>query len=477
MKKALTLCLMLLSGIAVFAADIIGNWQGLIPVGDKKLRLVFHINKSANGFSGTFDSPDQNAFGINCNNTSVINDSLLITIEAIKGGFKGKWNGVDEIKGVFFQGAHNTDMTLSRITTTETPKPATVNRPQTPKPPFKYDQEEVEYDNADKTVHYGATLTKPRNLKSFPTVIIISGSGSQDRDGTLFGHKLYAVLADYLTNQGIGVLRVDDRGMGKSSLGGDPKLLTSADFSKDVETSFNYLLSRTDLDKKKIGLIGHSEGGIIAPMVAARRKDIAFIILWAGPVEGGLQTNVEQNEHSLLHAGVDSLSAKAFSKLHSAVLSHFADTKKEDLDNMVSLQFASWKKNLSKETIAALYVKDNSVVGREVHSIYHSLYDLAWMRFFITYNPSQDLAKVTCPVLAINGTKDTQVDAKKNLAIIRSVLTRSGNTHFQVTPLASLNHLFQTAQTGELAEYATIEETISPLALSLIAGWIKDEIK
>lgn len=478
MKKAFTLCLMLLSGIVVFAADILGNWQGLIPVGDKKLRLVFHINKSATGFSSTFDSPDQNAFGINCNNTSLTNDSLLITIEAIKGGFKGKWNGADEIKGIFFQGARNIDMSLSRVAANESPKqPTAPNRPQTPKPPFQYDQEELEYDNADKTIHYGATLTKPRNLKSFPTVIIISGSGSQDRDGTLFGHKLYAVLADYLTNQGIGVLRVDDRGMGKSSLGGDPNLLTSADFSKDVETSFNYLLSRTDLDKKKIGLIGHSEGGIIAPMVAARRKDIAFIILWAGPVEGGLQTNVEQNEHSLLNAGVDSLSAKEFSKLHSSILSHFADTKKEGLDTMVSLQFASWKKGLSKETVAALYVKENSVVGREIHTLYHSLYDLAWMRFFITYHPSQDLAKVTCPVLAINGTKDTQVDAKKNLDIIKSVLIRSGNKHFQVTPLASLNHLFQTAKTGELAEYATMEETISPLALSLIAGWIKDEIK
>ena len=206
MKKAFILCLMLLSGIVVFAADIIGNWQGLIPVGDKKLKLVFHINKSATGFSSTFDSPDQNAFVINCNNTSLTNDSLLITFEAIKGGFKGKWNGNDEIKGIFFQGARNTDMTLSRIAATESPKqPTAPNRPQTPKPPFQYDQEEVEYDNADKTVHYGATLTKPRNLKNFPTVIIISGSGSQDRDGTLFGHKLYGVLADYLTNQGIGV--------------------------------------------------------------------------------------------------------------------------------------------------------------------------------------------------------------------------------------------------------------------------------
>ncbi len=350
------------------------------------------------------------------------------------------------------------------------------SHPQTPLPPFTYDSEEVEYNNADKTLHYGATLTKPRNTKNFPTVIIISGSGSQDRDGTLLGHKLYWVLADYLTRQGIAVLRVDDRGVGKSTIGPDPKLLTSKNFSYDVEASFNYLLSRPDIDKKKIGLIGHSEGGIIAPMVAARRKDIAFIILWAGPIIGGLQTNLTQNVYNLKKAGIDSTSVNAFKALHSNILSIFPNTAMEELDGKVNALFAAWKTKQTKETIAALYVTDNSIVGQNINTIYHSLYDLAWMRFFISYDPAADLAKVSCPVLAINGTKDTQVDAKENLSVIRSVLTKSGNKNFQVTPLASLNHFLQTAQTGDVAEYATIEETISPLALSLMAGWIKDQI-
>ncbi len=354
----------------------------------------------------------------------------------------------------------------------------TVAKPQQQKPVpiVTYDSEEVEYNNADKTVHYGATLTKPRNAKNFATVIIISGSEQQDRDGTLMGHKFYWVLADYLTKQGIAVLRVDDRGVGKSTIGPDPKLLTSKSFSYDVEASFNYLLSRPDIDKKKIGLIGHSEGGIIAPMVAARRKDIGFIILWAGPIIGGLQTNLEQNVYNLKKAGIDSNSVNAFKELHKAVLSIFSSTSMEALDESVNTIFTAWKAKQTKETLAALYVTDHSIVGQNINTIYHSLFDLEWMRFFISYDPASDLAKVSCPVLAINGTKDTQVDAKENLSLIRTTLTKSANKNFQVTALPALNHFLQTAQTGDVAEYATIEESISPLALSLMAGWIKDQM-
>lgn len=345
-------------------------------------------------------------------------------------------------------------------------------RPQTPKPPYNYDSEDVEYDNADKTVHYGATLTKPRGVKSFPTVIIITGSGAQDRDGTILGHKLYWVLADYLTNHGIAVLRVDDRGKGKSTLGNDPKQLTSQVFSTDVETSFNYLLSRTDLDKKKIGLIGHSEGGIIAPMVAARRKDIAFVVLWGAASVGGLEINTQQNMYALKKAKIDSVAVEAFAQLHKKILSQFATVSKEELDNKVTSIFAEWKANQSKETLTGLYVAESGIVGQEIHKMYHSLYDLNWMRYFISYDPATDLRKVTCPVLAINGMKDTQVDATANLAVIKTALTEAGNKHFQVKALPSLNHLLQTADTGDAGEYEKIDETMAPAAMELIAKWI-----
>lgn len=343
---------------------------------------------------------------------------------------------------------------------------------QTPKPPFDYSSEEIEYDNADKTVHYGATLTRPKDKKDFPTVIIISGSGSQDRDGTILGHKLYAVLADHLTRQGIAVLRVDDRGTGKSTIGNDPASLTSLSFEKDVETSLNYLLSRNDINKNRIGLIGHSEGGIIAPMVAARRKEISYLVLWGAPVVGGSKINTEQNAYSLKNAGIDSVSVAAFKQLHARELSLFSTRTKEELDDAVNLQFAAWKQQQSADVLKSLYVTETNIVGQNINKLYHSLYDLAWMRFFLTYDPVTDLAKVKCPVLAINGTKDTQVNADENLSLIASVLAKGGNKNVKVLPLVSLNHLLQTAKTGDVSEYETIEETISPMALTIISDWI-----
>lgn len=366
-------------------------------------------------------------------------------------------------------------MSCTMVISQDAKSPSATNekiRPQTPKSPYNYDSEDVEYDNADKTVHYGATLTKPRGVKNFPTVIIITGSGQQDRDGTILGHKLYWVLADYLTNHGIAVLRVDDRGKGKSTLGNDPKQLTSQVFSTDVETSFNYLLSRNDLDKKKIGLIGHSEGGIIAPMVAARRKDISFVVLWGAAAVGGLEINTFQNEYALKKAKIDSAAVEAFAQLHKKILSRFATTTKEDLDNKVTAIFAEWKASQSKEILTNLYVAESGIVGQEIHKMYHSLYDLAWMRYFISYDPTTDLRKLTCPVLAINGMKDTQVDATTNLAVIKDALTKAGNKHFQIKALPSLNHLLQTADTGDLSEYEKIDETIAPSAMDIMVKWI-----
>lgn len=350
-----------------------------------------------------------------------------------------------------------------------------IDRPQTPKPPFNYSVDSVEYDNADKTVHYGATLTKPNNKKDFPTVIIISGSGAQDRDGTLFEHKLYWVLADYLTKNGIAVLRVDDRGKGKSSLGSNPKELTSADFSYDVEASLNYLLSRADIKKNKIGLIGHSEGGIIAPMVAARRKEVSFVVLWGAPVIGGAETNTSQNLFLLKKAGIDSNACVQFATLHKTVLSLYRSSTKENLPKRIDSVFAQWRGTLTPQQSKALYVTENTVVGQPVQSIYMGLYNIPWMRYFISYDPSSDLRKLDIPVLAINGSKDTQVSADENLQLIESILKATGNKKLTTKKLEGLNHLLQTAITGDDKEYATIAETMAPTALSYITNWIQKQ--
>jgi len=350
------------------------------------------------------------------------------------------------------------------------------NRPQTPKPPFNYNIDSVEYDNADKTVHLAATLTYPKAKGPFAVVVLITGSGLQDRDETIFNHKPFAVIADYLTNNGIAVLRVDDRMMGKSK--GDVNNVTSADFANDVNTSIDYLLTRKEIDKKHIGLIGHSEGGIIAPMVAAKRKEVDFIIMWGAPVIGGKATNIEQNIHGLKLAKINDSSIQVFLKLYDAITAKTEQYKKGD-DTRIIIQplFDDWKKQQDSITLKSLYVKDSFLLGQNVYSMFDLFFKNQWMRYFITYKPVEDLKKVKCSVLAINGEKDTQVDANKNLALINKILKESGNKDFQTISFPSLNHLLQTCTTGELSEYAKIEETISPTVLEKIKDWITKRIK
>lgn len=482
MKKLLIGILIFICGNSLMAQDITGSFVGSISVNGNNLELGFNISKAADGsLKSTMDSPDQKAFGIPCNPTTLVNDSLMIGIPAIGGSYKGLWDGKDAISGTFSQGNLKLPLNLKRVTDAEksaSSQPKVYNRPQTPKPPFNYVSEDVEYDNADKSLHFGATFTKPKGDGKFPAVIIITGSGTQDRDGTIFGHKLYWVLADYLTKNGIAVLRVDDRGAGKSTLGNNFRNVTSKDFSYDVEASLNYLESRTDVDKKHVGLIGHSEGGIIAPMVAARRKDVSFIVMWGAPEVGGAVINTEQNAYSLTKSGIDSASVNAFKQLHLQILNLFGSvTGVDDLNKQISPVFDNWKKAQPQKTLDALLVKDNSIVKQDVFKIYDGLYNQPWMRYFISYQPETDLIKVKCAVLAINGEKDTQVNARENLALINNILTKNGNKHFEVKALPGLNHLLQTAKTGDLSEYEQIDETISPAALKIISDWIKIHTK
>jgi pimeloyl-ACP methyl ester carboxylesterase len=476
MKKLIIAIIALFCVNQISAQDIAGSWQGIINAGGTDLHLVFNIKKTSDSsYAATFDSPDQKAFGIACSKAYKAKDSVYIKIAVIKGAYKGLWDGKDAITGVYSQGNAHLPLYMKRLTEGDKAQMLnTAERPQTPKPPYNYLSEDVEYDNANKSLHYGATFTRPNGSGKYPAVIIITGSGAQDRDGTLFGHKLYLVLADYLTRNGIAVLRVDDRGMGRSSAGSNINTVTSLDFSYDVEASLNYLETRSDVDKKHIGLIGHSEGGIIAPMVAARRSDVDFIVLWAGPVVGGAETNIEQNAHNLRKSGVDSTAVNAFISLHRKELSLFASSPdRESLDKKVTVVFDDWKKEQTANVLTALHARNESLFGQDVLKIYNSLYDLPWMRYFITYDPAVDLSKVKCSVLAINGSKDTQVDAVRNLRRIKEILTKSGNKDFEVKELPNLNHLMQTANTGDVSEYEKIPETMSPEAMRIISDWIK----
>jgi len=476
--KKLIICAMVFTVFNSAAAqNITGSWVGTIPAGGANLHLVFNISKSDAGYSSTFDSPDQKAFGIGCSKTMLTKDSLHIEIAAIGGSYNGAWDGKDGLTGIYKQHGGQIQLNMKRITAEEKADLSkTPEHPQTPRPPFNYFTQDVEYDNADKSVHYGATFTRPNGDGKYPAVIIISGSGTQDRDGTIFGHKIYWVLADYLTKNGIAVLRVDDRGAGKSTLGPDIKNATSLTFSYDIEASLNYLETRADVDKKHLGLIGHSEGGMIAPMVAARRKDVSFIIMWGASETGGAQINTEQNAHALKKAGVDDTAIRAYSDLNRQILNLFASSGTvEALDAKIPAVFALWKSKQAPATLAALNADKAS--DQDIIKQYNGLYNMPWMRYFIAYNPANDLSKVKCPVLAINGEKDTQVDAASNLKVIQETITKNGNKNVEVKTLPGLNHLLQTAKTGDVSEYEQLTESASPDAMKIIADWIKIHTK
>jgi len=474
MKRLLVTLLVFCFFAQLNAQDITGSWAGLIPIGSVKLHLIFNIKKAIDtSYKATFDSPDQKAFGIPCSSTYLKKDSIFIGIATIGGGYAGVLVGNDSISGTYKQRSAKLPLNLKRITEAQKTALATDPvRPQTPKPPCNYFSEEVEYDNAAKSLHYGATFTRPNGSAKYPAVIIISGSGTQDRNGSMFGHKPYWVLADYLTKNGIAVLRVDDRGAGKSSLGENINNKTSLDFSYDVEASLNYLETRPDADKKHLGLIGHSEGGMIAPMVAARRKDVDFIVLWGGPGVSGAQILTEQSALALKEQGLDSISVHAYKQLHLKILNMFATSPtRELLDQRIPAAFEDWKNKQTPKTLDALNIHGDVI--NDIIKTYNKMYDSGWLRFFISYDPAPALSKVKCAVLAINGERDMQVNAAENLGRIKEILTKSGNKHFDVKAIPNLNHLLQTAKTGGVSEYESIQETMSPVALNIISAWIK----
>ncbi len=471
MKKLFFLFIGFLLFSNMQAQEITGAWMGILKAGALKIRIVIHVKKSENGYTALFDSPDQKVFGLMVNKTELIKDSLLCEIQIIKGGYRASWDGKNALTGIFHQGPGAFPLDMKRWKEDEIPKQEVKIRSQTPKAPFGYISEEVTYENAEKSIQYGSTLTKPKDQTSFPTVILISGSGTQDRDGTMFGHKSYAVLADLLTKQGIAVLRVDDRGAGKSSLGnGDPTKLTSQDFAIDVNNSLNYLLSRNDIDKTKIGLIGHSEGGMIAPMVAVHNKSVAFIVLLAGPGISGQDIWNFQMGRNIIKPNLSekdkALAVDVVNKLNEP----FA--KSNDINtvmNQMKANYAEWKKSVpdSKEN-EILYTNPEESFLKMAKQFQNGLY---WLNYFLNYQPAENLQKIKIPVLALNGSNDIQISSKENLAGIEAALKTGGNKHYQIKELPNLNHLFQTAKSKEQA-YDSIDETFSPEAAAIAANWI-----
>ncbi len=430
-------------------SDIDGAWMGSLDTGVIKLRVVFHIINTEDGLTATLDSPDQGTKGLPV--TSVTRDGASLKLEAkqIGGVFEGKIAADrSSIDGSWTQGGRSLPLVLKPV---KDKSELERNRPQNPTRPYPYKEEEVSYDNTAQHVTLAATLTLPPGKKPFPAVLLITGSGPHDRDESLLGHKPFLVLSDYLTRKGIAVLRADKRGVGRST--GNVATATTADFATDAESGVTFLKSRSEVNPRKIGLIGHSEGGVIAPMVAARDSDVAFIVMMAGTGVPGDALLAAQVEAIGLASGESPEEAAKGAAKEREILT-LVETEKNE---------AVLEKRL-KEKMGDVPEARISAQIKQINS--------PWFRYFLTYDPATALRKVTCPVLAINGEKDTQVPPKQNLPAIRRALEQAGNKHFEVDELPGLNHLFQTAKTGAPAEYAEIEETMSPVALEKIADWI-----
>lgn len=466
MKKIITLIIALGAISNVFGQDITGTWNGILKVQGKQLSLVFHINKTENGFSSTMDSPDQKAYEIPVTSTNFENSKLNITVANARIEYEGVLGYDGIINGTFKQSGQTLPMNLSKGKVEK----EIIKRSQEPQKPYSYYTEDVIFENKSANINLAGTLSLPTKDGVFPAVILISGSGAQNRDEELLGHKPFLVIADYLTKNGIAVLRFDDRGTAMSK--GNFKISTTLDFATDVEAGLQFLLSRKEIDQKKIGLIGHSEGGMIAPIVASKSKNVSFIILLAGTGIPGNELLLLQQELIGRASGVSEDDLKKIKNTNSEVFEIVSNSKSSDqMKNAVREYISKSFKSDSKAKIPN-GISESDFIEMQVSEITNP-----WMQFFIKYNPALMLEKVKCPVLALNGDKDMQVPSKVNLDAINKALTKGGNKKITIKELPNLNHLFQECKTGAPQEYSEIEQTFSPLALNEILNWIQIQTK
>lgn len=462
MKKLILLFTLL--PCLLFGQDLAGNWLGTLQVPGTSLRVIFKITKAADGtFSGKMDSPDQGAKDIPMDKVTITDKKITITSAPIRGQYDGELQADNNtITGTWAQGGMTFPLELKRIQ--ELPE---VKRPQNPQKPYPYMEEEVTFENKQAGFALAGTLTLPKTGGPFTAIILISGSGAQDRDETIFNHKPFLVLADYLTRQGYAVLRYDDRGTAKSK--GDRATATTQDFAQDTEAAIDYLKTRKEIDSRKIGLLGHSEGGLVAPMLASQNK-AAFIIMLAGPGVTGEEILLEQIAAISRLAGDNEQAIKeklAMQKNIFAILKSVQDNEKASTAIRQMLQAV--REKMSAEEQKAM---PDQVIEMQIKQL-----TSAWYRYFLTYDPRPALQKVKCPVLALNGEKDAQVPPQQNLPEIEKALKAGGNKKYTIKELPGLNHLFQTCKTGAVSEYAQIEETVSPTTLAFISDWLKQQVK
>lgn len=426
-----------------------GAWTGMLEAGPQKIRVVLNVAGKDGKLSATLDSPDQGAVGIPMDSVTVEKNRIRFSIGALGLSYEGVLTG-SRIDGTFTQAGHELPLAWERG------KPKAAARPQYPTPPFPYDAEEVMVPDAG--IQLAGTFTHPKQGGPFAAILLVTGSGPQDRDETVFDQKPFLVISDYLTRAGYAVLRLDDRGTGKST--GEYRTSGLAEFTSDALAAVAWLKARPDVDAKRIGILGHSEGGQVGPLAAKGSNDVAFVIMLAGPAEPFDELLAEQSAGMMRAQGAPEAMIEADLELNRqayAILRREADSTKarESLHRLA----AEWKTRQPDE--AAQF---EAGIPKLLTAEFRSL---------LSYPAGETLAKLRCPVLALYGGKDLQVPADSNIRAAAEAFAVGHVPSFTVVKLPGLNHLFQTAKTGDVTEYARSEETISPRVLETMVGWLR----
>lgn len=436
----------------------LGEWKGVLDAGSQKLRLVIHVSRRADGsLAGTLDDPDQGSTGMPIDSLWASGDTLRAIILHGAARYMGtRPAGSNQIRGQWSQSGFDLPLDLGREA------PSRRVRPQDPVPPLPYTAEDTIVTNLAANVRLACTVTTPPGRGPFPAVLLVTGSGPQDRDESMVGHRPFLVLADHLTRHGFVVMRCDDRGTGGST--GVFEAATTADFVADARAELAALRGRIDVDPRRVGLIGHSEGALIAPWIAASDPGVAFVVMLAGPGVPGDSLIVMQVEALLRAAEASDSTIAAQSAFQRRLLRRV----------MAGGDSVATARDLGEAIVTHLRaqpgVDSAAVPGLAAAGIQQVL--SPWYRAFIAHDPRPDLRRTRCPVLAMNGSLDVQVPPAQNLRAVAQALRDGGNRDARTLEMPGLNHLFQTAKTGLMAEYGTIDETFAPAALDTLTAWL-----
>jgi len=447
-------------------STLTGAWEGKLSVGTAALRLVLHLAPATgDSLTATMDSPDQGATGIASDKAYATKDSVFVFWTPMMAAFKAQIKDT-LLSGSWEQGGRAMPLSLSK-----TNKPTELNRPQTPKPPFPYQSKDLLFKSKESGLTYGGTLTTPAGKGPFPAVLLLTGSGPQNRDEELFGHKPFAVLADFLTRRGYAVLRVDDRGVGQTT--GNAAAASEKQLLQDATAAFEFLKQQPEVNVKKLGILAHSQGAMIAEIMGAQRNDIDFLILMAGPGVAGVEMMTAQNEMLLRSLGRSKEDAAHYGQLYRQV-AHALLQSKDSAEASQKLQpiVATWVKGTDAKVATVTAGIHDSASQQQYIATFAALANDTSMLDIYRFDPVPYLKKIKAKVLALNGSLDIQVVSAPNLAGIDMALARGVTKGYEVKELPGLNHLFQKCSKCTIQEYGLLEETLNPALLEAIGTWL-----